>query len=60
MGKRSPACIAFLHFLMPDSVRESLATDAGFYLEMAKQGKKGPIPKELRMMSMLHRLFRED
>ena len=43
------------HFLMPDSVRESLATNAGFYLEMAKQGKKGPIPKELRMIPLSFR-----
>ena len=48
------------NMLMPDSVRESLSTDYQFYLDMAKQGKKGPTPKEVRMMGMLKRFYGEE
>lgn len=48
------------HLLMPDCVRKSLSTDYLFYLELAKQGKKGPTSKELRMMGMLKRLYGEE
>lgn len=45
------------HMLMPDRVRESLAPNLPFYLDLAQKGKKGPTPKELRMMGMLEELF---
>ena len=45
------------HMLMPDCVRESFAPYLSFYLDCAKKGKKGPTPKELRMMGMLEELF---
>ena len=46
--------------LMPDCVRESLAPYCQTYLDLAKQGKKGPTPKDLRMMAMLKRLYGEE
>lgn len=46
------------HLLMPDSVRESLATSLPFYLDLANKGVKAPSPKELRMMSMMQRLMK--
>ena len=48
------------HMLMPDRVRESLAPYCQTYLDLAKQGKKGPTPKDLRMMAMLKRLYGEE
>ena len=45
------------HLLMPDSVRESLATSYPAYLQMAERGVKAPSPKELRMMSFMQRLM---
>ena len=45
---------------MPDSVRESLALYYQTYLDLAKQGKKGPKPKDLRMMEMLKKLYGEE
>ena len=45
------------HMLMPDEVRESLKEYAEPYIALAKEGKKGPSAKELRMMSMLSDLF---
>ena len=47
------------HMLMPDCVRESLAPYCQTYLDLAKLGKKGPTPKELRMMVMLQMLYGE-
>lgn len=41
--------------LMPDEVRESLATSYRFYLEMAEKGIKAPSARELRFMAMLNR-----
>lgn len=43
--------------LMPDSVRIALAPDLPLYLDMARQGKKGPTPKELRMMEAFGQFF---
>ena len=45
------------HLLMPDCVRESLATSYPAYLQMAEKGVKAPSPKELRMMAALQRLM---
>ena len=45
------------HLLMPDCVRESLATSYPAYLQMAERGVKSPSPKELRMMSFMQRLM---
>jgi hypothetical protein len=45
------------HLLMPDEVRESLTETYPLYLQMAEAGKKGPTPKELRMMEMLNWLY---
>ena len=42
--------------LMPDEVRESLATSYRFFLEMAEKGIKAPNARELRFMAMLNRL----
>ncbi|MBQ8239717.1 MAG: hypothetical protein IJZ38_02595 [Bacteroides sp.] len=43
--------------LMPDSVRNSLSVDYKYYLQLAEGGKKGPSPKELRMMSFMKHLM---
>ena len=48
------------HLLMPDCVRESLATSSPAYLQMAEKGVKAPSPKELRMMAALKRFMGED
>ena len=45
------------HLLMPDSVRQALATSYPAYLDMAEKGVKAPSPKELRMMAALQRLL---
>ena len=45
------------HLLMPDCVRQSLATSYPAYLQMAEKGVKAPSPKELRMMTALQRLM---
>lgn len=45
------------HLLMPDCVRESLATSYPAYLQMAEKGVKAPSPKELRMMAALKRFM---
>ena len=47
------------HMLMPKEVREALAHSLPFYLDCAMKGVKAPSPKELRMMSMLQRLYGE-
>lgn len=39
--------------LMPDEVREALASVSNAYIAMAKEGKKGPSAKELRIASMM-------
>ncbi len=41
------------HLLMPDEVREALASVAAPYIELAKEGKKGPSAKDLRMASFI-------
>ncbi|MDE5872225.1 MAG: hypothetical protein K2H22_09830 [Muribaculaceae bacterium] len=41
------------YLLMPDEVREVLARVSTVYIAMAKEGKKGPSAKELRMASMM-------
>ena len=43
------------HLLMPDCVRESLATSYHAYLQMAEKGVKFPSPKELRMMAFMQK-----
>ena len=48
------------HLLMPDSVREALATSYPAYLQMAEKGVKAPSPKELRMMAALQRLMGDE
>ena len=45
------------HLLMPDCVRQSLATSYPAYLQMAEKGVKPPSPKELRMMAALQQLM---
>lgn len=45
--------------LMPDSVRNSLSEYYKFYLKLAEAGKKGPSPKEIRMMSFIQQLMDE-
>lgn len=45
------------HLLMPDCVRESLATSYPAYLDMAEKGVKAPSAKEMRMMAALQRLM---
>ena len=45
------------HLLMPDCVRESLATSYPAYLQMAEKGVKFPSPRGLRMMSALQQLM---
>ena len=47
------------HMLMPKEVRDSLASSLPFYLDCAMKGVKAPSAKELRMMSMLQRLYGE-
>ena len=41
------------HLLMPDEVRETLAPVGASYIAIAKEGKKGPSAKELRMASFM-------
>lgn len=41
------------YLLMPDEVREVLSTVAASYIAMAKEGKKGPSAKDLRMTSFM-------
>lgn len=41
------------YLLMPDEVREALSTVAASYIAMAKEGKKGPSAKDLRMASFM-------
>lgn len=41
------------YLLMPDEVRKALASVSSDYITMAKEGKKGPSAKELRMASMM-------
>jgi len=48
------------HMLMPNTVRESLAPDYKFYLDLAVAGKKLPSKKQLRMMEVLSRLMGEE
>ena len=45
------------YLLMPDEVRESLATVSSSYINMAKEGKKGPSAKDLRMASAMASLL---
>ena len=48
------------HLLMPDCVRESLATSYPAYLQMAERGGKAPSPKQLRMMAALQQLMGDE
>lgn len=48
------------YMLMPKEVREALASNLPFYLDCATKGVKAPSAKDLRMMSMLQRLYGED
>ena len=48
------------HMLMPKEVRKALASNLPFYLDCATKGVKAPSAKDLRMMSMLQRLYGED
>ena len=41
------------YLLMPDEVREALASVSASYIAMAKEGKKGPSAKDLRMASFM-------
>lgn len=41
------------YLLMPDEVREALASVSSTYIALAKDGKKGPSAKELRMASAM-------
>ena len=41
------------YLLMPDEVREALSKVSSSYIAMAKEGKKGPSAKELRMASFM-------
>lgn len=45
------------HMLMPNEVREALKEDAEPYIALAKEGKKGPSAKELRMISLFSDLL---
>lgn len=45
------------YLLMPDGVREALATVSAPYIVLAKEGKKGPSAKDLRMVSMMASLL---
>lgn len=45
------------HMIMPDEVRESLSTVASPYISLAREGKKGPSAKDLRMTAMLNSLL---
>lgn len=43
--------------LMPDEVRDALGKVGAAYIAMAKEGRKGPSAKELRMASMMANLL---
>lgn len=45
------------HLLMPDEVRDALTKVSSHYIAMAKEGKKGPSAKELRMASAMASLL---
>ena len=45
------------HLLMPDEVRESFSSVSSSYIALAKEGKKGPSAKDLRMASALASLL---
>lgn len=45
------------YMLMPDEVREALHKIAEPYISLAKEGRKGPTAKELRMISMFSGLL---
>ena len=47
------------HMLMPNELREALAKDYKFYLDMAEKGQKGPTAKQLRMMAAMKRILGE-
>lgn len=47
------------HMLMPNELREVLAKDYKFYLDMAEKGQKGPTAKQLRMMAAMKRILGE-
>lgn len=45
------------HMLMPDELRDALAKDYKFYLDLAEKGQKGPTAKLLRMMTAMKRIM---
>ena len=47
------------HMLMPDELREVLAKDYKFYLDLAEKGQKGPTSKQLRMMAAMKQIMGE-
>ena len=47
------------HMLMPDELREVLAKDYKFYLDLAEKGQKGPTAKQFRMMAAMKRIMGE-
>ena len=47
------------HMLMPDELREALASNYKFYLDLAEKGQKGPTAKQLRMMAAMKRIMGE-
>ena len=47
------------HMLMPDELREVLAKDYKFYLDLAEKGQKGPTATQLRMMAAMKRIMGE-
>ena len=47
------------YMLMPGELREVLAKDYKFYLDLAEKGQKGPTAKQLRMMAAMKRIMGE-
>ena len=45
------------HMLMPDELRDVLAKDYKFYLDLAEKGQKGPTAKQLRMVAAMKRIM---
>ncbi len=45
------------HMLMPDELREALANEYKYYLDLAEKGQKGPTAKQLRMMTAMKYLM---
>ena len=47
------------HMLMPDELRDVLAKDYRFYLDLSEKGQKGPTAKQFRMMAAMKRIMGE-